>query len=222
MRRLARRVVVVAVAAMVGPSVASAENFYAAVRGGPGITGDTDRQSLLGGDTILEFKTGFTGSGALGYAFPFGLRAEAEFGYLYSPLERHLEQEVGGAIKSYLAMANVYYDVKLQALGSFRPFVGFGIGGARVNNDHQIVFSCTVCQIGGTAPKLDVDEWRTAFAYQARGGVIYDVNQWLDLSLGYRYVHIDGGHVGPEPRPLRINVGPIDNHSVELGFAIKF
>ena len=216
------RVIVVTVVALIAPAAASAENLYAAVRGGPGVTTDTTRFSLLGGEEIIEFKTGFAGSGALGYRFPFGLRAEAELGYLYSPLSRAGEVDVSGSIKSYLVMVNAYYDLKIPALGPFKPYVGFGLGGARVHNDHEVPFRCLVCLIGGSgeAPKLRLDEWRTAFAYQARGGMIYDVNPWLDLSLGYRYVHVGGGHVGEGP--LRVDLGPIRNHSVELGFAIKF
>ena len=211
MRKMMRWAVAVAVMTVVVPA-AAAENFYAAVRGGPAITPDT-RSGIVGGEDVIEFKTGFTGSGAVGYAFPLGLRAEGELGFLYTRLKRDGGVDVDGAIKTYLLMANAYYDLKLAALGPFKPYVGFGIGAARVNDDHEVFAD-------GLGVKLDVDESRTAFAYQARGGVVYDMNQWLDLSLGYRYVRVDGGHytVGP----ARINVGAQDNHSVELGFAIKF
>ena len=218
------RFIVVAVLALVGPSAASAQNLYAAIRGGPGVTTDTTRFTLLGGEEVIEFKTGFAGSGALGYRFPFGLRAEGEFGYLYSPLSRAGEVDVSGSIKSYLVMVNAYYDLKIPALGPFKPYVGFGLGGARVHNDHEVDFRCSVCQFGIPfgipTPTYAIDEWRTAFAYQTRVGMIYDVNPWLDLSLGYRYVHVGGGHVGEGP--LRVDLVPIRNHSVELGFAIKF
>jgi opacity protein-like surface antigen len=222
MSKARRWAVVVAMIAWLSPSGVSAQNFYAAIRGGPGWTDDVRRQNALLGDTVLEFETGFTGGAALGYALPFGLRTEAEFGFIYSPLSRHLGQEVDGSVNSYLGMLNAYYDLRIPGLGPFRPYVGGGLGAARVNYDHQVVFTCTVCLLGGPAPKLNVDEWRTAFAWQARGGVIYDVNPWLDLSLGYRYVHVDGGHLGSGPRPTQVKVGPIHNHSVELGFAIKF
>jgi opacity protein-like surface antigen len=142
------------------------------------------------------------------------LRAEGEFGFIYTPLKREGGADVDGAVKSYLAMANAYYDLKLPVLGPFKPYIGGGVGAARVNNDHQVV----VTSLGGR--KIDIDEWRTAFAYQARVGVGYDVNRWLDLSLGYRYVHIDGGSVNEGAR--RIDFGEIRNHSIELGFAVKF
>jgi opacity protein-like surface antigen len=202
----------VAVMTLIVPSVATAQNFYAAIRGGPGFTSDTD-SGPAGFEDETEFKIGFTGSGAVGYVFPFGLRAEGEIGFLYAPVKREGGVDVDGSVKDYLLMANAYYDLKLAALGPFKPYVGVGIGAARVNDDHEVFFN-------SLGVKAEVDGWRTALAYQARAGVGYDVNQWLDLSLGYRYVHVDGGHY--DRGPLRINVGGQNNHSVELGFAVKF
>lgn len=207
-------VAAVAVMTLIGPSVASAQSFYAAVRGGPGATPDT-RSGIVGGEDVQEFSTGFTGGAALGHSFPFGLRVEGEFGYIYSPTKSDGGVSISGSTKSYLAMANVYYDLKLPMLGRFKPYIGGGIGGARVNDDHQVFGDAII------KGKFDVDEWRTALAYQARAGVGYDVTQWLDLSLGYRYVHIDGGERSVTGTPP-INLGRIENHSIELGAAFKF
>jgi opacity protein-like surface antigen len=212
MKKALRWAVAVAVMTVLGPSVASAENFYAAIRGGPGLTPDNE-SGPVGFEDKTEFKTGFTGGAAVGYSFPIGLRVEGELGFMWVPLKREGGVEVDGSVKNYLVMANAYYDLKLAALGPFRPYIGFGIGGARVNEDHEIF-------AGSLGAKVEIDEWRTAFAYQGRVGVIYDVNQWLDLSAGYRYLHVDGGHY--ERGPARINVGGMNNHSFELGFAVKF
>jgi opacity protein-like surface antigen len=213
MRYALRWIVAVAVMTLLVPSVAVAENFYVAVRGGPGWTPDTV-DGGVGFEDAISYKTGFTGSGAVGYAFPFGLRVEGEFGFVSSPLDKDSGIDVGGSVKSYLLMANAYYDLRLAVLGPFRPYVGFGIGGARVNYDHEFINSVGL--------KASVDDWRTAFAYQARAGVIYDVNRWLDLSLGYRYVNIDKGHIEQGPTHRRVNFDHVQNHSVEFGFAIKF
>jgi len=213
MRKLTS-VALFAVAVTLIPGLASAENFYAAVRGGPGITPDTDNGFVGSPRLTDEYKVGLTGSGAVGYFFPFGLRAEGEFGFIYSPLKREGGVDVDGSVKSYLLMANAYYDLKLPVLGPFKPYVGFGLGGARVNNDQQMIATF----FGGR--KVDIDETRTAFAYQARVGVGYEFNKLLDLSLGYRYIHIDSGNIDNGGR--RINLDEIRNHSVELGFAIKF
>jgi len=221
---------VAVVAAVIAPTAASAENFYAAVRGGPGVTSDAHVQRLVGffpGDEVIEFKTGFTGGVGVGYRFPFGLRVEGELGYLYVPLKRENFIDVSGSMKSYLLMANAYYDFAFPFLGPFRPYVGGGLGGARVNDDREVVIpfgiSTALCSVPCPSPsqKIDIDKWRTAFAYQARGGIIYDVNPWLDLSLGYRYIHVDGGHYHIRAFES-VNSGAQNNHSVEVGFAIKF
>jgi opacity protein-like surface antigen len=210
MRKAFRWGVAVAVITLILPSVASAENFYAAVRGGPGWTPD-NATGRVGFEDVDTYKLGFTGGAAVGYAFPFGLRAEGELGFIYAPLDTEGGVEVSGSVKNYLLMANVYYDIKIPALGPLRPYIGGGIGGARENRDHQFL-------LGGV--KVDADNWRTAFAYQARAGVIYDVNEWLDLSAGYRYVHINGGD--QTFGAAKVHFDATDNHSVELGFAIKF
>jgi opacity protein-like surface antigen len=212
MRKLTSVAMLVAAVTLI-PCLASAENFYAAIRGGPSFTPDNKSGLAGGGEDVQEYKLGFTGSGGVGYAFPFGLRMEGEFGFIYSPLKRDGGVDVDGSVKSYLVMANAYYDFKMPFLGPFKPYVGAGVGAARVNDDHQVFFD-------SVGLKFDVDHWRTALAYQARAGVIYDVNRWLDLSAGYRYVHIESGQ--DTFGPVKVNFGAINNHSVELGFAVKF
>ena len=192
------------------PCSASAQSFYAAIRGGPGFTPDT-RIGSIGGQDVVEFKTGFTGGGALGFIFPVGLRAEAELGYIRAPVTREEGVSITGAYKSYLGMINGYYDFAF--FGPIKPYLGFGLGGARVNDDRQAVAS-------NTLRITERDEWRTAFAYQARVGVSYDVLPMLDVSAGYRYVHIDGGDITPNGRISRSDA--LRNHSLELGLAVKF
>jgi opacity protein-like surface antigen len=222
-----RWILTVALVVLIAPAMASAQQVYGALRGGPGFTSDLSRRYVGAAVDAGEFElnTGFTGGVAVGYMFPFGLRAEAEAGFLTAPLKSELRQsflhdEVNGSIKSYLFMANAYYDVKIPWLGPFKPYVGFGLGGARLNTDYTLFRSCDVCVAVPGRSRIDVDDWRTAFAYQARGGMVYKVNRRLDLSLGYRYVHIDSGRV--REGFLRFDQGSINNHSLELGFAIKF
>jgi opacity protein-like surface antigen len=211
MRKLASVAMVVAAVTLL-PCLASAENFYAAIRGGPSLTPDNDL-GPVGSTDRQEYKLGFAWSGAVGYSFPFGLRTEGEFGFLYTPVKKDGGVDIDGSVKSYLLMANVYYDLKMPFLGPFKPYVGVGLGGARVNDDHEIF-------VNRLGVKTDLDNWRTAFAYQARAGIGYDVNKWLDLSAGYRYVHINSTQ--QSSGPLKIEYGSIDNHSIELGFAVKF
>src|SRR6185436_19555700 len=103
-----------------------AQSFYAGVRGGPNFISDT-KQGIVGGEDVIEFKTGFAGSMGLGYYLPFGLRVEGELGYLYNRVKSDGGVSIDGSIKNYLLMANAYYDLKIPALGPFTPYVGFGI-----------------------------------------------------------------------------------------------
>ena len=206
--------VTVVLMTMIVPSVATAQDFYAAVRGGPGWTPDV-HIGVHGAEDAVSFTSGFTGSGAVGYASSWGLRFEGEFGYLYAPVDREEGQSVGGSIKSYLAMANAYYDLRIPSLGPFTPYVGFGIGAARVNEDRETL-------IPGLPGRVRVDEWRTALAYSGRLGVGYDVNKWLGLSAGYRYLHIDGGTRDGVLPGLTVHSDGVDNHSFEFGAVFKF
>lgn len=213
MRKLAWLVIAVAVVTAF-PCVAAAENFYAAIRGGPSHTPDS-KEGIPGDREEQEYKLGFTGGGALGYSFPFGLRTEAEIGFLYTPVDKDGGRDVSGSYKTYLLMVNAYYDFKFPFFGPFKPYIGGGIGGARVNEDRQVFYETQ-------GLKVPVDEWRTALAWQGRAGIGYDVNKWLDLSVGYRFVRVNGstekiGCCGP-----KVKYDDVNNHSVELGFAVKF
>lgn len=199
------------------PTVASAQNFYAAVRGGPGWAQNT-REGIVGGEDVLEFGTAVSAGGALGYAFSFGLRTEAEFSYIYNPVTREEGVAVGGSFRNYLYMVNLYYDVKHPSLHPFKPYIGGGVGAARVNEDHEFIFT------PGTGPAgifNDPHDW-TALAYQARAGIAYEVTKWLDLSIGYRYVHVDGTQRPALFDPTSVNTDAINHHFLELGLAFKF
>jgi opacity protein-like surface antigen len=209
-RSLAMAVVVV----LFVPSVASAQNFYTAIGGGAGRTPATN-DGRPGFEDPSEHKTGFTGSAAVGYAWPFALRGEGEIGFLRAPVKSDAGVALGGSVKSYLLMANLRHDIKHPFLG-FKPYVGFGLGGARLNYEDEFINFVGV--------KMQAHEWRNGFAYQARAGIGYNVNQSLDLTLGYRYVHISGGHIQQQQGParVRVNFDAVKNHSIEVGFVVKF
>ena len=211
MRTLAALSMFVVAVAMV-PSLASADNFYVILRGGPGFTPDMKIGAPSDPDPV-DFGTGFSGGVGLGYALPFNLRAEGEFGYIHAPVKSDGGiSNTTGSFRNYLYMANGYYDFKF--FGPIKPYLGFGIGAARVREDRRVFAD-------GLGRFLNVDEARTEFAYQGRAGVAYELNRWFDVSLGYRYVHIDGGNYDRGNR-FSIHSDSFINHSLELGAAFKF
>lgn len=113
--------------------------------------------------------------------------------------------------------SNLYYDVKQPSLHPFKPYLGFGPGAARVNEDHDF-FSTTGPSPGIFNTKYD---W-TAFAYQARAEIAYEVTKWLDLSIGYRYVHLDGSERPAVFIPTMVTIVGMNHHFLELGLAFTF
>jgi opacity protein-like surface antigen len=210
MKILAALSMLAAVVAL-APAPAPAESLYVILRGGPGFTSDTKIGAVAHPDNV-DFDTGFIGGAGVGLRLPHNFRVEGEFGFIYAPVNSDDGIDTDGSFKNYLAMANLFYDFKY--FSPITPYVGFGLGAAFVHEDREIF-------AGGLGTFIDVDEKRTEFAYQIRAGVTYEVNRWLDLSLGYRFVHIDGD-THTRPTGFSVKHDALKNHGVELGAAFKF
>jgi len=83
-----------------------------------------------------------------------------------------------------LLMANAYVDLGTYA--GVTPYVGAGIGGARVKWGDLINEIDT-----GTFPHRGGKEWR--FAWSLMAGASYCLTDSLQLDAGYRYTRINGG-----------------------------
>jgi opacity protein-like surface antigen len=215
MKNPARSLATAVALALLVPAVASAQNVYAAIRGGAGSTPATN-DGRPGFEDLSEHTAGLTMSGAVGYAWPTGLRGEGEFGVLISPVKSDAGVALGGSVKSYLSMVNLRFDASPMVIEPFKVYVGFGLGGARLSYNDEYINSSGV--------KMQADESRAGFACQLRTGIGYDISQRLELSVGYRYVRVSGGQIqqgqGSDRHP--VNFDAIKNHSLELGFAVKF
>jgi opacity protein-like surface antigen len=143
----------------------------------------------------VDFGTGFSGGAALGVILPFGFRVEGEFGFIHAPVNSDGGTKTDGSFNHYLFMANAYYHFDL--FGPIKPYVGFGLGASHVHEDWK-PFSDRL----GTF--FNVDETRTEFAYQARAGITFELTRQLDLSAGYRFVHVDGGNETTNNFPITL------------------
>lgn len=115
---------------------------------------------------------------------------------------------------AFLLLANAYVD--LGTYYGVTPYVGAGIGGARVVWDD---LRNTVA--GVTTRHEGTSEWR--FAYALMAGASYCLTQNLNLDVGYRYSNIQGGRMF-EYAPI---AGPgfddgIDIHEVRGGLRWNF
>lgn len=122
-----------------------------------------------------EFKTGWAAIGAAGYGLGNGFRVEGEFGYRTSGVDKSRSGPATGKVNAYDLMVNGLYDFNVG--WPVTPYVGLGLGAARVNYD-----SVTVPNAGRT-----IDGSAYEFAYQGIAGVAYAINQNLKLDVGYRY-----------------------------------
>jgi OmpA-OmpF porin, OOP family len=163
-------------------------------------------------DTTAD-NPGFDVNGALGKELGNGFRAEAEISYRQIGLD-HITSYgppgsggASGDTSALSLMGNGYYD--FDTGGPIKPYVGVGIGGARVSMSNVAVH--------GNALVNDDD---VDFAYQAMAGVGYQVTPQGTLFVGYRYFAVDdptfntsvGSRVGSD----------FASHNIEVGYRIGF
>ncbi|MBV8792079.1 MAG: porin family protein [Pseudolabrys sp.] len=111
---------------------------------------------------------------------------------IYSPTGAPSFTDEYHASKSeWLFLANAYVD--LGTWWSITPFVGAGIGTARITI-HNFTDICTTCAGGGVALADDTSKWNFAWALHA--GLAYKVSKNFLVELSYRYVDMGDGVTG--------------------------
>lgn len=173
--------------ALVLSSAQAAEGPYVSLQGGASFLSDADN---VGGGISIEssFETGFGLAAAVGYGIRnSAIRVEAEVSYRRNDFDKltitndggdgsfnDLSFVADGNISALGVMANVFYDFRLGH--RVKPYVGGGIGVARLSIDNAAI-------LGGTV----VDDDDTVFAYQVGGGVGFEVTPATTIFLDYRY-----------------------------------
>jgi opacity protein-like surface antigen len=126
--------------------------------------------------------------GGVGYEFNSWLRFDATAEYraktrvyafgTYPPNGLDIYE---GQLKSWVFLGNAYID--LGTWNCFTPFIGAGIGGARLN----LADFSDVNPNGGYGFGRNPSEWNFAWALHA--GVAYNVSKNLKVELAYRYLN---------------------------------
>lgn len=193
------------------PDLAHAQ-WYVGADGGVNFLQDSDIKSDGSGGTVKAgSETGYALQAHTGYAFrSFAFatpRVEAELGYRSSGLKSLTDVDGTSGHTSALSLmtnASLYFLPKR----SWHPFVGAGIGMARISADWR-----------SDNGKL-VDDTDTVFAYQGFAGVSYDVAKNWELSAQYRYF----GTQDPEFNATDGDkfTGEYSSHSILAGVIYKF
>lgn len=157
---------------------------YIVLRGGPGWAEGSTRSPIGGqGSSEMHFKSEYDINLAYGYRFFNWLRLEGELGYVYMKLDEHTlsktgeTKDISGHDRHLKGMLNVYADWYNST--AFTPFVGAGIGLARVHLDTDFIRS--------NSQPAKTDDKDTAFAYQFMAGVAWAFHPSWELELMYKY-----------------------------------
>ena len=161
------------------PTVASAQtpDWMSGVYLGAGLGWNIAEDSEIEGTGLngdVEFDDGYAGFLTFGGKL-FWFRGEGEFGYRKNDVDSVTGVgSANGDVNVLSYMGNLLFDIPTGT--PWVPYVGGGIGGARLDVDSSL-----------PAAGVSVDETESAFAYQGIVGVTYNVNENLGIFADYRY-----------------------------------
>ena len=187
------------------PAAANAQ-WYVGADAGVGFNRDADTTaSGVGYSGEASYDTGYVGLAQVGYSFG-APKVEFEVGYRTNDIDSISKTTgVGGDMSSLSFMVNGQYEFMQGS--KWHPFVGAGIGYARLNGELK------------TAAFGNADDTDWQFAYQGFGGVSYDLNDNWGLKAQYRYF----ATLDPEFSSGTTKVETeYANQSILVGFTYKF
>ena len=134
--------------------------------------------SAPGESADIKFDTGY-GVGVFG-GYDYGTwRLEGEFTWRKNDNKEVSSafgtDSIGGDTSSMALMLNGYYDFRMVS-PTFVPYLGVGVGGARVATKVDDPVDGTV-----------IDDNDMVFAYQLAAGVGFVMNRQVTIDLGYKY-----------------------------------
>jgi opacity protein-like surface antigen len=121
--------------------------------------------------------------------------------------------KVDGKISTLSGLLNLYYDIPTGS--RFEPYIGGGIGVSRASADN---LSATY---PGTTVGFGISGSTTAFVYQLRAGVAYNIDNNFSATLGYRYFNIAKQSFDADPFG-ELDVDGLGVHNIELGLRYRF
>jgi len=151
---------------------------YVGAEAGAVFLSDSTFTSAGNSDLELKSKTGYLLGMVGGYDFGT-YRLEGEFAYRRNNNKEATDDvdtfPVDGDYSTMALLVNGYYDFRTVS-PTFVPYLGLGLGGARVT-----------AKGSDASSGVFVDDSTMVFAYQVAGGVGYAVSKEITLDLGYKY-----------------------------------
>ncbi len=153
----------------------------------------TDRELFAVQHKDLEPDEGLALAVAMGYRVHEMLRLEGEVSYQENDVDQTGAYNVNGDVSSFAIMANGYFEPgKIEESGKFQPYITFGIGWAKVDND----FILRTEERYDPVLTLKYDNSKGGFAYQAGAGVGYAINEKITFDCKYRFMGVSDLNYG--------------------------
>lgn len=178
-----------------------------------------------------SLRSSFSLGAGVGYKINSVLRTDLTLDYQFRSNFNGSTTGCGGtcsstdrsSVSALSLLANAYAD--LGTYSGITPYVGAGIGGAKLN---WASLQNTGCQAGSctTYTHEGYDDYRFAWALMA--GVSYDVTSNVAVDLGYRWMRVAGGNMfggdnaAGGPYTGHGKDKGIDFHSIKAGLRYKF
>ncbi len=172
------------------------EGWYGRADAGYSIGGSADVEAA---PSQMELDGNWTQGVGLGYAFDSGLRFEGEISHRFNQITPEAGLVTDGDFHAWAGMFNGFFDFNRG--GDVEPYIGVGVGTARVNGTANGPFAFN-----------DTD---TGLALQGMIGLGFSLSEQLGLDVGYRYF---------TSRGLELGTRDVDysNQSVGVGLRYQF
>jgi outer membrane protein OmpA-like peptidoglycan-associated protein len=200
--RITKTAALAALMAGAGGAAHATEGWYGRADVGYSVDGYVDAN-----DVEFDTDNDWSGHLGIGYAFLSGFRAEGELSHRYNDFGENVGLPDGN-MRAWSAMLNGYLDFNRD--GSVQPYIGLGVGAARLVGSMDAVL----------AGFKDED---TVVAYQGMVGLGFNMTEQLALDVGYRYfaameAELDG-HILGVPQPFDVDYV---SESVTVGLRYQF
>ncbi|MGB4191763.1 MAG: porin family protein [Rickettsiales bacterium] len=208
------------------------KNYYFQVNGG-GSYGTVPK-----GDFSESAKSAWSSvwGAEIGYKFDDNFRAGLELSYRpnFTPKDTttSTDEEEGISesttyrsqykIKSFTAMANLYYDI--LTINNITPYATVGFGLARNTVREKEIRDSTFTDEYGSDSGTTISNITTSknsFAYKLGFGAKYAFNKDFDFDLRYQYVNL-GKIRANQTKVSTLEIGKLRSQEVVLGIAYKF
>jgi opacity protein-like surface antigen len=181
---------------------------------GPAITEDADADFFPGaGSVTLDLDPGMRFSVAGGALFGDYFALEVETGAIFNEIDSITGfDDVDGYVSQVPFLLNAAFEFKNNS--GLTPFIGAGAGGVAIGINLDEAESATV--------ELDGSAGDVVFAWQAFGGLKYEINENFSVGLVYKFFWGDDAEWEVDDTSQDIEFEGTRTHSISAMVSYKF